>query len=134
MRTRQRTAQAVYYRLYTGMEEVTDANGYATGEFSKEYADPVATHMNVSPAYGEDAAEIFGMLERYDKILQTCDMTCPIDENSVLYVDEAPVQRRDGTWSANDYVVKRVARSVNTIRYAVAKVKVTAVPGAIVSA
>ena len=125
MRLRQRIAQTIYYRLYTGQIELTDDYGNSTGQYQKTYAAPVALKANVSPPSGEDVVELFGAIEHYDKIIQTCDMDCPIDENSVLYLDTVPTQGLDGTWSAHDYVVKRVAKSVNTIRIGVSKVNVS---------
>lgn len=125
MRTRQRTAKTFYYRLYTGEIELMDDYGNPTGQFQKTYSAPVPFIANVSPVSGEDVVDIFGAIERYDRVIQTCDMTCPINENSVLYLDTVPTQGLDGTWSAHDYVVKRVAKSVNTIRVGVSKVNVS---------
>lgn len=53
----------------------------------------------------------------------TDDMSCPIDENTVLFVDSKPGYRQGKP--AFDYTVKRVAKSLNTISYAVSKVKVS---------
>ena len=126
MRTRQRISQPFYYRLYAGKTEMTDEYGNSLGEYEISYGDPVAFNANISPATGESAIEQFGSLDYYDKIIQTCDMTCPINENSVLYIDKAPVYDEiNKVWSAHDYVVKRVAKSINTIRIAVAKVDVS---------
>ena len=52
----------------------------------------------------------------------TCDMDCPIDENSVLFVDKAPSFDDAGS-PQFDYVVKRVARSLNVISIAIDKVR-----------
>ena len=125
MRLRQRISKSFYYRLYTGSVEIVDDYGNATGMYEKTYAAPVECKGNISPPSGEDVVELFGAIEHYDKIIQTCDMDCPIDENSVLYLDTVPTQGLDGTWSAHDYVVKRVAKSVNTIRIGVSKVNVS---------
>ena len=123
MRLRQRTIKTVYYRLYIGNDELIDEYGNKTGEFVPLYTDPVAIKVSVSPPSGMDVVELFGAIEHYDKIIQTCDMSCPIDENSVLYIDAEP--KKTGTeWSAHDYIIKRVAPSVNTIHIAVSKVKV----------
>ena len=125
MRTRQRTAKTFYYRLYTGEVEVIDDYGNPTGQYTKTYAAPVAFKTNVSPVNGEDVVDIFGAMERYDRVIQTCDMTCPINENSVLYIDTTPTQGLDGVWSAHDYIVSRVSPSVNTIRIGCTKVNVS---------
>lgn len=86
------------------------------------YATPVAIRCNVSPASGQSQIETFGNLEAYDKIILTDDLHCPIDENTVLFIDHEP----DATGENFDYVVKRIAKSLNFIAYAVSKVKVTA--------
>ena len=125
MRTRQRIARTFYYRLYTGEVEIVDDYGNSTGQYTKTYADPVAFKANISPPSGEDVIEIFGALERYDRVIQTCDMSCPINENSVLYIDTTPTQGLDGVWSAHDYIVSRVSPSVNTIRIGCMKVNVS---------
>ena len=126
MRTRQRISKPFYYRQYVSKAEMTDEYGNSLGEYEITYGEPVAFNANISPATGESAIEQFGSLDYYDKVIQTCDMTCPIDENSVLYIDTEPVYDEvEKVWSPHDYVVKRVAKSVNTIRIAVAKVNVS---------
>lgn len=37
-----------------------------------------------------EIANMFGNLESYDKVLITDDMSCPIDENTVLFIDKEP--------------------------------------------
>ena len=135
MRTRQRTAQTFYYRLYSGKTEIVDDYGNSLGEYAVQYAAPVECRANISPATGESAIEPFGSLDNYDKVIQTCDMRIPIDENSVLYIDKSPVySETTGEWNAHDYVVKRIARSVNTVRIAVSKVTVTTNGSPVISA
>lgn len=127
MRLVERNKTTIYYRLYQGMELVKDEQGYETGEKVVAYDDPVAIRVNVSPATGHSSIEQFGTLEGYDKVVVTEDMTCPIDEHSVLYVDSEPVTDEEGkVTNAYDYIVKRVARSLNLISYAIAKVDVKA--------
>lgn len=135
MRTRQRTSRTFYYRLYTGEAEIVDDYGNPTGQVYKTYTVPVAFKANISPPSGEDVIEIFGALERYDRVIQTCDMACPIDENSVLYIDTTPsLDEQTGEWSAHDYIVSRVSPSVNTIRIGCTKVNVSNKGQGVVSA
>jgi hypothetical protein len=48
-----------------------------------------------------------------------------IDEYSILWIDKMPVMNRDGTTDTpHDYVVKKVARSLNSVSIAVAKVDI----------
>jgi len=51
--------------------------------------------------------------------LITGDMDCPIDESSILWIDDLD------TTKAHDYVVTKVAPSLNVIQYAVRKVNVS---------
>ena len=126
MRTRQRISQPFYYRLFVSKTEIVDEYGNGLGEYDITYADPVEYRATISPATGESTAELFGNLEQYDKIILTCDMNCPINEESVLYVDKQPIYDEVAKkWNAHDYVVKRIAKSVNDIRIAVAKVHVS---------
>lgn len=81
---------------------------------------------NISPASGASMTEQFGTMDNYDKVIVTDDMTCPIDENTVLYIDAPPVIDYDtGKYNPYDYVVMRVAKSINSISIAVRKVNVS---------
>lgn len=123
MKIMERNKQSFYYCLYTGKTAVVDAEGNETGESSLTYSAEVFVKANVSAATGYAQIEQFGSNEQYDKVIVTDDMTCPIDENTVLFIDKAPAW--DGSVPLYDYVVKRVARSLNSISYAVSKVKVS---------
>ena len=79
---------------------------------------------NVSAATGQSQVEQFGNLENYDKVVVTDDMTCPINENTVLFIDKEPAFDSQGK-PLYDYTVKRVAKSLNSISIAVSKVKVS---------
>ena len=94
---------------------------------------------NISQATGQSNTEQFGNLENYDKVIVIDDLNCPIDENSVLFIDKAPeftevlthnataITTTDETISVPmyDYTVLRVAKSLNSISIAVKKVKVS---------
>ena len=122
MKLLKRNLQPIWYCLYRGKSEAHDDEGYETGEKSVSYEKPVKLMCNVSPATGEAQIALFGSLESYDKVIVTDDMNCPIDENTVLFIDKAP--NFQGT-PAYDYKVRRVAKSHNSISIAVSKVKVS---------
>lgn len=128
MRNLQRNTQAFWYRLYQSVSDNTAVdewgNTVETGEKSTGYGEPVQMFANISPASGISMTEQFGSLDNYDKVIVTTDMTCPIDENSVLYIDTTPTDT-NGVWSKHDYVVRRVAKSINGISIAVRKVDVS---------
>ena len=124
MRLLKRNLTTVYYCTYKDQTVIRDEDGYETGEPLIEYNAPVALKCNVSPAKGTAQTETFGNLESYDKVIVTDDMSCPIDENTVLFVDKAP-SFQAGEPLGYDYKVYRVAKSLNLISIAISKVKVS---------
>ena len=138
MRTLSRNKTHFYYCLFTGHTEIVDEYGNATGEPIPSYGSPVLTYANISPATGQSNTEQFGNLDNYDKVIVLDDTNCPIDENSVLFIDKEPeyagVTTYDTTTTpytettvsvpAYNYIVKRVAKSLNSVSIAVRKVDV----------
>lgn len=125
MRNCQRNQTTFWYRLYNpSPAPLVDEYGNETGEYAVGYLNPVECKGNISPAKGEVQLSQFGNLENYDKVIVTADMSCPIDENSVLYVGIEPVET-DGQWSAFNYTVRRIAKSLNQIAIAIQKVDVS---------
>ena len=126
MRTLQRNKTKLFFALFTSRTEITDEYGNPSGSYTLTYADPVEMTANISAARGTADVDQFGINAQYDKTIITDDMACPIDESSVLWVDNAPTLKPDGsTDTPHDYVVKRVAKSLNSIAIAVAKVDVS---------
>lgn len=120
MNTQIRNRTPFYYALYETSLPLVDEDGNFTGESGTGYSDPVLYKKgNVSSATGVSNTLQFGNLEDYDKVIVTADMACPIDENSILWVDTA------NTNDPHDYVVKRVSKSLNVISIAIKKVKVS---------
>lgn len=126
-------------------EAIVDEYGNETGELIPSYRKAVQMRANISPATGQNQVEQFGNLDSYDKVIVTCDMSCPIDENTVLFIDKRPEYTEVQTHEivegqalyADDevvektyelpkynYIVKRVAKSLNGISIAVRKVDV----------
>lgn len=123
MKLMKRNLSPIYYCLYKGKDPLLDENGYETGEPRIIYESPVSLLCSVSPATGYAQINMFGNLESYDKVLITDDMSCPIDENTVLFVDKEPEFKDD--IPMYDYRVRRVAKSLNNISYAISKVTVS---------
>lgn len=121
---RTRNDSPFYYCLYADKIPIVDEYGNETGENQVAYADPVKMYANISPASGAAQTEQFGNLENYDKVIVTRDMDCPINENSVLFIDKEPEYSLDGD-PMYDYTVRRVAKSLNSISIAVRKVNVS---------
>lgn len=124
---------------------VLDEYGNETGEIVPHYEKAVPMYANVSPATGQAQTEQFGNLDNYDKVIVTRDMNCPIDEHSVLFIEKEPeytdvtshkIQEGNALYADDEivevtysqpkynYIVKRVAKSLNSISIAVRKVEI----------
>ncbi len=119
MKTLVRNRKKFYYALYEDEQELVDSKGFKTGEKGVGYSTPKSMMANISPATGNSNTEQFGNLDSYDKVIVTHNMDCPINEDSILWVDSLDTDK------PHDYVVKRVSVSKNVIAIAIAKVKVS---------
>lgn len=117
MRTLNRNKKTIYYAQYAGKTPIVDSNGLKTGEYTISYGDPVAINVNVSANRGAADVGMIGINENYVRSIVTDDMDCPINEETVLWIDQ-PLTK------PHNYVVTLVAKSINSITYAVKKVKV----------
>lgn len=139
MKCLHRNKRPFYYCLYKGEIEILDEYGNLIGEKIVTYEDDVMEMANISTATGQSNTEQFGNLENYDKVIVIDDLDCPIDENSVLFIDKEP-EYKDAEYNKQtaititgatvkvpvyDYIVRRVAKSLNSISVAVSKVKVS---------
>lgn len=120
LRTLERNKQVIYYALFDGKEPVIDEYGNQTGEYEILYTPPTLLKINVSAARGEYSTRQFGDTENYDKVLMTDDLSVPITETSILWIDSLD------TLKPHDYIVKKVAKSLNSVSIAVSKVSVSA--------
>lgn len=111
--------QKLYYALYQGKTQVVDANGRKTGQWEPSYSDPVEVYMNVSAARGTADVEQFGINNPYTRSLMTDNMACPIDTDSIIWFDADPQTE------PYNYCVVTVAKSLNSIAYAIKEVDVT---------
>lgn len=134
MRTLKRNKRPVWYCLYSSEVELVDEDGFYTGETGVGYAAPVKLMANVSPATGQSSTEMFGNLTDYDHIIVTDWLDCPIDENTVLFYgktpSDVPIPNSDPPATVKssygyNYVVRRVAKSLNSVAIAIRKVDVS---------
>ena len=126
MRCMTRNKSTFYYASYTGETDVLDDYGNYTGECDLTYGNPVRVSGNVSAAQGGIQSREFGVSENYDKVIVLDDRDAPIDEHSILWVDTLPHLNDDGsTDTPHDYIVRKVARSLNGVSIAIGKVNVT---------
>lgn len=118
MRCNSRNKQTLYYALFVGKTENVDEYGNVIGEFTIEYTEPIKAKMNISSARGTADVEQFGINSNYTRTLVTEDMNCPIDKDSILWIDKNPEEE------PHNYVVTQVAKSLNSITYAIKEVSV----------
>lgn len=123
MRCMVRNKSKFYYASYIGETEIVDEYGNATGEYKISYSNPIECYGNVSAAQGEMQSRQFGESESYDKVIVLDERNAPIDEHSILWVDTLPHLNEDGsTDTPHNYIVKRVAISINGVSIAIRKV------------
>lgn len=108
-----------YYAPF--VERQRSEKGYG---FISVYGEAVAEFGNISPATGNTSVEQFGNNVDYDKVIVLENPNTPIDENSILFLEIEPQKNTDGDY-IYDYVVKKVARSINSVSIAVSKVNVS---------
>lgn len=125
MKALERNKQKIYYANYTGRSEVTDENGLYTGETKPSYTSPVAVDVNVSASRGQAEIDLFGTDLNYTKTIVT-DKDFGIDENSILWVGKEAYQTTSTTSviTPYNYIVASVAKSLNSVVYAIREVDV----------
>ena len=123
MKCLKRNRIKVYYALYHGKDPVFDENGHRTGEYRIVYTRPKALFANVSAIKGESQTMQFGANIEYDRVMLLDEDSPRLDEHSVLWVDVDPELSEDGTAPIPpDYIIKRVARSLNHVSVSISKV------------
>ncbi|MFA6851496.1 MAG: hypothetical protein WCS30_14230 [Selenomonadaceae bacterium] len=126
MRTLDRNKSKIFYALYKEKSEILDQSGYSTGTYKIVHSNPVELLANVSSSSGTADKYMYGIDQSYDKSILVDDISCPISETSILWVDNAPTIKEDGsTDTPYDYIVKKVSRSLNVVAYAIQKVNVS---------
>lgn len=134
MRCMARNKVTFFYALYEERTPVEDEYGNVTGEYEVQHGNPTEFHANISAAKGETQTRQFGENESYDKVVVMDNEAPPIDEYSVLWVDTVPLLNEDGSLvkdeegnvvTPHDYIVKKIAKSMNSISIAISKVNVS---------
>lgn len=133
MRCMERNKVDFWYAPYEGHTHRVDEYGNELNETEVRYGNPVVCKGNISAARGETLSRLFGESEGYDKVIVLDDPRTPITEYAVLWVDSTPVVNGDGSLTTDeneeilspwDYIVKKVARSLNSVSIAITKVNV----------
>lgn len=125
MRTMTRNRQVFYSASFVSASMGTDGDGNYT-EMQNTYTDPVERTGVFTPANGAANDQIFGMNEIYDKVITLNQGEDYLAVGSILWVDTMPVLDVQGkTTTPYDYVVVKVAPSLNFISVAIRKVAVS---------
>lgn len=118
--------QTIYYALYEGMTDVLDSYGYKTGAKAKAYSSPQPFRIFVSPAKGTAEVEQFGINTDYTNVMSTFDMSCPIKEDSLIWVGVVPEMLPQGGFSVPyTHSVTKRAEGLNSLLFAVKEVSVS---------
>lgn len=125
MRTMRRNQQWIAYALLEGKQEIMDGERH-TGQPNLIFSEPKLIKASVSASRGSADAELFGIAEQYDKTIVLDELTqnLGICETSRVWIDTLPNPALNAETPPHDYVVTRVARSLNLTVLAVRKVDV----------
>lgn len=124
MRDLKRNQKTIYYKLLIGKEDILDEDGNISGDYNPIYGDLKCIEISVSANKGTSETNAFGTDLDYDRTLSTSDVSCEIDEYTILWLDDANPTSTLTPDPYNYYVVKK-AVSLNQIVYAIKKVDVS---------
>lgn len=119
MRCLRRNKEKIYYANFVESEELIDEWGNKTGEYRVERTLPIPLNTHVSPSVGESDVRGFGTNVDYDRVVVCDDPNLDIQESSVLWIGVDP------TTEKHNYIVKKVAPSMNFTTLAIKKVEVS---------
>lgn len=134
MRCLNRNKIPFFYAPYLRKEPIIDEYGNDTGQYEVIYGNPSQIKANISAAKGETSVRQFGEDVTYDKIIVIEKPFPQIDEHAVLWIDTIPQVSEDGSLVRNDkdeiitpwdYIVVKVAQTLNSVSIAVRKVLVS---------
>lgn len=125
MRTMRRNQQWIAYALLEGKQEIMDGERH-TGQPNLIFSEPKFIKASVSASRGSADTELFGISEQYDKTIVLDELTqnLGICETSHIWIDTLPYPAPGSETPPHDYVVARVAKSLNLTVLAVRKVDV----------
>ena len=126
MRTMTRTRQAFYYADLLSVTMAKDSDGSYVEE-TYSYSDPVKHEAPITAANGEAETQLFGANEIYDTVITLNKGEDILKIGSILWVDTMPVidEETGKTETPYDYIVVKVANSLNFVSVAIRKVDVS---------
>ena len=118
MRLLDRNKRTIKYALcQNNGSMLVDDDGNYTGEREPMYSSPVEIRCNVGSATGSSIIDQFGVNVDYDRTIQIERTGLGITETTVLWIDETDTEK------PYDYIVRKVAESLNHTTLAVKKVR-----------
>lgn len=123
MKSLKRNQQTFYYYMYKDKIPKLDDYGNKTGEYTLIYHRAKECKGNISAGNGNSQVELFGNDINYNKVIVIDNPNCEINEFSLLCIDINPQYYDVNSTPAHDYIVKGIARSLNSVSIAIGKVK-----------
>lgn len=115
MQLLKRNKSTIQYKNYNGNASMISDGEYFTGERSVGYSEFKTLKAYITANKGNAEIEMFGTTLEYDNVIYA-ELPCDITETSLLWVHA-------GSSSANDYIVKKVATSLNHKAIAIQEVR-----------
>lgn len=114
MKSLERNSKVVNIAYYYGKQpSVVAGKSYEVDKWDL----PIETNLNVFVPSGEITVQLFGTTDNYDLIATSCDTSLQINENTKFWIDTIPNNATEN----NDYVVKNVKYSINSIAIGLVK-------------
>ena len=117
MRSLNRNKSTFYYAHKLGEKPIVDEMGNYTSETETEYTEPQMKRMNVSVVSGQDVVQAFGNMTEYSRVISTTEMDWEVAEGDIVWIERNPESDKP------NYVVQRVAKSLNSMLVALKETK-----------
>jgi hypothetical protein len=122
MRDLKKNQVAMFYALYSDSIPVYDDQGRETLETKCGYLHPVSFKASISAGRSDAYESPFGNNVAYDRVILSSNKSLPINDNSLIWVDNIPVYDTDGSVlvSSADYQVSaNPIKTLNVVKIAV---------------
>ena len=113
---------SMYYALYSTNIPVLDADGNDTLETMSGYEKPIQFSASISSGRSDAYDSPFGNNVSYDRVILSSDMSLPVTDTSLIWIDNAPTYDEAGTVKPDsaDYKVAALPlKSLNAVKIAV---------------
>lgn len=118
LRSLNRNKQYFYHAHKLNPTHIKDEQGNYTPELAPSYSEPILKHMNVSTPTGEEIVQAFGNMTDYSRVICTTEIDWVVKEGDILWLDHKVTE-------SNDYIVKKVAKSLNSFLVAIKEVNIS---------